>query len=396
MQLSSISAAAARRWRAPPVSDGLSAVDLPPRGPLSYASGGIFQGALARSGGSRDGWSTGRALKDSEPCPQATRSCSAMGMHGLPAANYALRQAVLRLVIGARFADRATGKLAEFCPHARVVHFEIDAAEIGKLRHADVALCGALAETLPAVSEAMGLALARRRWQAGARGVNETPESAPWDGEGLCPRDLLAALEADIVTTDVGQHQMWAAQHLRFHDGMQLMTSGGLGTMGFALPAAIGAQVARPDARVACITGDGSLMMMIHELATLRRYSLPVRIVLFDNSCLGMVRQQQELLFGNRESEIDLGDATLPRSLVPSASRADADPQCRHRRRSGGREGCGRSFLAALQTRPAGDVGRSCPRAAATTRCSFPLLWRGRAVLCAWRRSREPPAVGRR
>ncbi len=286
-----------------------AAIDLLRRAerPLVYAGGGIFQGrarAAFRAFAEHLGAPVVCTLKGLGALPTGhPQLLGMMGMHGLPRANRALRQADLLLVIGARFDDRATGKLAEFCPQARVVHFEVDPAEIGKLRRADVALCGPLAETLPAVTEALR---GPRRWHPGAVAPEEN--GAPWEGDGLCPRDLLAALDADVVTTDVGQHQMWAAQYLRCHDGMQLMTSGGLGTMGFGLPAAIGAQIARPESRVVCVTGDGSLMMMIHELATLRRYALPVRVVLFDNGCLGMVRQQQELLYGNRESEIDLGD----------------------------------------------------------------------------------------
>jgi acetolactate synthase-1/2/3 large subunit len=222
-----------------------------------------------------------------------------MGMHGTRRANQALRDCDLLFAVGARFDDRATGKLSTFCPNAKVIHFDIDPAEVGKLRRPDVSVVGHLRETLPMLLEVVRPAA---YWKPAP------PDPAPeWTLDSPCPRDILQAIDADVVTTDVGQHQMWAAQFLNFGRPL-FLTSGGLGTMGFGLPAAIGAQFARPDARVVCVSGDGSFMMMIHELATLRRYNLPVKVVLFDNRCLGMVRQWQELFYENRESEVDLSD----------------------------------------------------------------------------------------
>jgi acetolactate synthase-1/2/3 large subunit len=223
-----------------------------------------------------------------------------MGMHGSARANRALRECDLLVAVGARFDDRATGKLSEFCPNAKVIHMDIDPSEIGKLRPPDASIVGNLRESLPALAEAATPGVG---WHA-----EPAPPEPEWTLDSPCPRDILRAIDADVVTTDVGQHQMWAAQFLRFDDRMQFLTSGGLGTMGFGLPAAMGAQAARPDATVACVTGDGSFMMMIHELATLRRYDLPVKIVLLDNRCLGLVRQWQELFYDNRESEVDLSD----------------------------------------------------------------------------------------
>jgi acetolactate synthase-1/2/3 large subunit len=274
------------------------------RRPLVYAGGGIHHAGAGRAF---------RALVEKLRAPvvltlKALGALASghplclgmMGMHGTERANRALRECDLLLAVGARFDDRATGKLETFCPGAKVVHMDVDPAEVGKLRAPDASVVGCLRETLPALRETVEPG---DYWEAPPP---EPPQ--PWAFDSPCPRDVLQAVDADIVTTDVGQHQMWAAQFLRHGPSTQFLTSGGLGTMGFGLPAAIGAQLARPDARVACVSGDGSLMMMIHELATLRRYDLPVKIVLFDNRCLGMVRQWQELFFDNRESEIDLSD----------------------------------------------------------------------------------------
>ncbi len=274
------------------------------RRPLFYAGGGVHQAGAQnkfRNVAEFAGVPTVCTLKGLGLLPGGhPLLLGMMGMHGTARANRALRDCDLLFVVGARFDDRATGKLAEFCPHAKVVHLDIDPAEVGKLRRPDVSVIGDLAITLPMLMDEL---------DPGEYWSPEPPDApAEWELDSPCPRDVLEAIEADIVTTDVGQHQMWAAQFLSFREGMRFFTSGGLGTMGFGLPAAIGAQCARPDARVVCVTGDGSLMMMIHELATLRRYGLPVKIVLFDNGCLGMVRQWQELFFGNRESEVDLSD----------------------------------------------------------------------------------------
>jgi acetolactate synthase-1/2/3 large subunit len=274
------------------------------RRPVVYAGGGIHQ-----AGAVREFRALARKLQAPVVCTLKGLGALStgdplllgmMGMHGSRRANRALRDCDLLLAVGARFDDRATGKLAEFCPAAKVIHLDIDFAEMGKLRAPDASIAGSLRESLPALAE---VSTPGRYWSP------EPPEPAPeWPLDSACPRDLLQAVTADVVTTDVGQHQMWAAQFLRFDDRTQFLTSGGLGTMGFGLPAAIGAQLARPGSRVVCVTGDGSLMMMIHELATVRRYRLPVKILLFDNGCLGMVRQWQELFFGNRESEVDLSD----------------------------------------------------------------------------------------
>ena len=247
-----------------------------------------------------------------------------LGMHGSRAANLAVQEADLLIVVGARFDDRATGKLAEFAPNARVVHMDIDACEIGKLRHADAGVRGDIATTLTKLTLACAAHLhgrhgtARKAWRAQCQ-QRARQHAARYDAPGetvfapaLLKRLSELAPEA-IVSCDVGQHQMWVAQHWRMHDPRKHLTSGALGAMGFGLPAAMGAQEAmrnagRPDAQVICVSGDGSIMMNIQELATLKRYRLPVKIVLLDNQALGMVRQWQELFFEKRYSEIDLSD----------------------------------------------------------------------------------------
>lgn len=275
---------------------------------LIYAGGGIHQaGATAefRQLVERLGAPVVATLKGLGALPaQHPQLLGMMGLHGSERANRALEGCDLLLVVGARFDDRATGKLTEFCPQAKVIHLDIDPSEVGKLRLPDAALVGCLRTTLPSIISR----IAPREPHADDSWQPAPAEPPEWDLESPCPRDVLQRVKADIVTTDVGQHQMWAAQFLPWDSRCRLITSGGCGAMGFGLPAAIGAQLARPEASVACITGDGSLMMMIHELATVRRYGLPVKIILFDNSCLGMVRQLQELFLDNRESEVDLSD----------------------------------------------------------------------------------------
>ncbi len=247
-----------------------------------------------------------------------------LGMHGSRAANLAVQEADLLIVVGARFDDRATGKLAEFAPHARVVHMDVDACEIGKLRHADAGVRGDLATTLTKLTLPCAAHLhgrhghARKQWRAQCKETARL-HAARYDAPGdrvfapaLLKRLSELAPEA-VVACDVGQHQMWVAQHWRMDHPRKHLTSGGLGAMGFGLPAALGALVALNEHRnretpVICVSGDGSIMMNIQELATLKRYRLPVKIVLLDNQALGMVRQWQELFFDKRYSEVDLSD----------------------------------------------------------------------------------------
>jgi acetolactate synthase I/II/III large subunit len=242
-----------------------------------------------------------------------------LGMHGNRAANLAVHESDLLFVVGARFDDRATGKLAEFAPNARVVHLDIDACEIGKLRIADAPVQGDLAISLERMLPASAAHLhgrhgvARHAWRDAC--LHAKQQCAPrYDAPGdsvyapaLLRRLSELAPEA-IVSCDVGQHQMWVAQHWRFDHPRNHLTSGALGAMGFGLPAAIGAQMVKSEAQVICVSGDGSFLMNVQELATVARYRLPVKIVLLDNQALGMVRQWQELFFERRYSEVDLSD----------------------------------------------------------------------------------------
>ena len=233
-----------------------------------------------------------------------------LGMHGTRAANMAIDNCDLLICVGARFDDRATGKLDSFAPRAKVIHIDGDPAEIGKLRVPEVAIAGDISAILDSLTAKPSIA----EWARQCRAQKEM-WAARYDapGAGVYAPALLkelseAAGDKAIFTCDVGQHQMWVAQHCRFVRPQAHLTSGGLGTMGYGVPAGMGAILAEPDATVITISGDGSFMMNVQELATLRRYRLPLKIVLIDNSQLGMVRQWQELFFEENFSEIDLSD----------------------------------------------------------------------------------------
>ncbi|WP_031523796.1 acetolactate synthase 2 catalytic subunit [Siccibacter colletis] len=234
-----------------------------------------------------------------------------LGMHGTRAANLAVQACDLLIAVGARFDDRVTGKLNTFAPHAKVIHMDIDPAEMNKLRQAHVALPGDLNVMLPALQQPLPAIADWRSEVATLREEHSWRYDHP--GEAIYAPLLLKQLSdrkpaSAVVTTDVGQHQMWAAQHMSFTRPENFITSSGLGTMGFGLPAAVGAQVARPDDTVICISGDGSFMMNVQELGTVKRKQLPLKIVLLDNQRLGMVRQWQQLFFQERYSETTLTD----------------------------------------------------------------------------------------
>ncbi|MDU2942045.1 MAG: acetolactate synthase 2 catalytic subunit [Enterobacteriaceae bacterium] len=233
-----------------------------------------------------------------------------LGMHGTKAANFAVQECDLLIAVGARFDDRVTGKLNTFAPHAKVIHMDIDPAEMNKLRQVHVGLQGDLNALLPALQQPLAID-AWRQYSADLRREHAWRYDHP--GESIYAPLLLKQLSDrkppdSVVTTDVGQHQMWSAQHMTYTRPENFITSSGLGTMGFGLPAAVGAQVARPDDTVICISGDGSFMMNVQELGTVKRKQLPLKIVLLDNQRLGMVRQWQQLFFQERYSETTLTD----------------------------------------------------------------------------------------
>jgi acetolactate synthase-1/2/3 large subunit len=241
-----------------------------------------------------------------------------MGMHGTPIANVATLQCDVLVGLGVRFDDRVTGDTKRFAPQAKVIHFDIDRAEISKNVTADVAVVGDCRASLTLLlAELKGLRPAKR-WapemaehhRPDADRVHGYPEDEVPEGHISGPDAVRALHRATgggaVVVTDVGQHQMWAAQHYHLAEPHRFITSGGLGAMGFGLPAAIGAQVARPNDLVLCLTGDGSLQMTVQELATVAAYQLPLKIAVFDNGHLGMVRQWQEMFYQQRYSSSEL------------------------------------------------------------------------------------------
>ena len=234
-----------------------------------------------------------------------------LGMHGLRAANLAVQECDLLICCGARFDDRVTGKLDTFAPHAKVIHMDIDPAEIGKLRVADVSLPGCMKATLDMLDPS---SLKIAEWKEEVTAL-KTKHAWKYDvpGEGIYAPLLLKQLSEQagdklLITCDVGQHQMLVAQHCKISRPEAHLSSGGFGTMGYGIPAGIGAKLAEPDACVVTVSGDGSIMMNIQELATLKRYNIPLKIILLDNSSLGLVRQWQELFFNENYSEVDLSD----------------------------------------------------------------------------------------
>ena len=241
-----------------------------------------------------------------------------VGMHGSMASNTAMHDADVILAMGVRFDDRATGVISKFCPNAKIIHVDIDAAEVNKIFQSSVAVISDVESFLPALVCALQEKISllsddektqdRKDWAEKlakihqedkerinnpGRFISSIPSLA--ESAGINPNDI-------IVTTDVGQHQMWTAQYYPIENPRQLLTSGCLGTMGFGLPAAIGAALANPDKRVICFSGDGSIMMNVQEMATLAEHNLDVTIVVLDNGALGMVRQQQEILFDKNYS----------------------------------------------------------------------------------------------
>ena len=242
------------------------------------------------------------------------------GMHGAKWSNWAMNKCDVLVAVGARFDDRVTGKLSAFAPGATVIHLDVDAAEIGKLRDADVPVVGPLKQILAELATALETLAAGGRTSKTAAWLTqlvnwreEFPLRYGGEGDHLKPQRVLETLQQltegrdDVIwTTGVGQHQMWAMQYLRCDHPRSFITSGGLGTMGYGLPAAVGAKAARPDATVVCVDGDGCFQMTCQELATAVTEELPIVVVIVNNGYLGMVRQWQEMFFDERFSQVHL------------------------------------------------------------------------------------------
>lgn len=271
-----------------------------------------------------------------------------LGMHGNHAANVAIHDSDLVIAAGVRFDDRATGLVQQFCPDARIVHIDIDAAEVNKILPANISIVADVESVFPVLTQLISeqKVSAPEAWLkkiCKIKEENTSVECGRPKGEKLAnPREIIskipeyaaqAGLSGDklIATTDVGQHQMWAAQYYPVERPRSFLTSGSLGTMGFGLPAAIGAALANPESRVVCFSGDGSIMMNIQEMATLAELNLPVTVIVFQNGTLGMVYQQQKFLFEKNYSasvfskEPDL--LSIARGFGIEAIDADEDPE---------------------------------------------------------------------
>jgi len=288
--------------------------------PVLYVGGGVVNagaGAELLSLAEAAGVPVVATLMGKGAVPERHPLClGCPGMHGGRWANLALHEADLILAVGVRFDDRVTGPLETFAPHARVAHFDIDPREIGKLRAAEFPVLGALRLGLSGLRERLDGYRCPQRWrrQVGAWRERYPLRYAP--APGLKPQRVLERLDElfagrEVVwTTGVGQHQMWAMQYLHCERPRSFLTSGGHGTMGFGLPAAIGAKAGRPGATVVCVDGDGSFQMTAQELATAVAERLPVIVVILNNGFLGMVQQWQTLFYEERLAEVDLTHPT--------------------------------------------------------------------------------------
>ncbi|MHB8658194.1 MAG: biosynthetic-type acetolactate synthase large subunit [Solirubrobacteraceae bacterium] len=292
------------------------------RRPVIYAGGGVINADAAVE------------LTELATCDRFPVTCTVMGlgafpaphehwlgmlgMHGTRTANYAMDEADLIVAIGARFDDRITGKISEFAPRAKFIHIDVDPAEISKNVPAHIPIVGDAKNIIPRLTaEYRALAAESARLEEWWSRIRDWQERYPLgfqDSEDseIKPQYMVQALyEATggeaIVTSDVGQHQMWAAQHYHFAQPRRWINSGGLGTMGFGLPAAMGAKVGCPDQTVVCIAGDGSVQMNMQELATCSQEGIAIKVFIMNNGYLGMVRQWQELFWDKRYSQVDMG-----------------------------------------------------------------------------------------
>lgn len=243
-------------------------------------------------------------------------SLGAVGMHGAKYSNLAMTESDLIIAAGARFSDRVTGRLSEFAPHAKVVHIDIDPAEIGKVREADVPIVGDLKGVLAGMVEQLKKDDAKPDTADWLKLISEWRDRYPFyhpnvgdDTAEIVPELVMKELSAQldpadsIVVTEVGQHQMWAHQFIDREVARTFLSSGGLGTMGFGFPAAIGAAIANPEKQVVCVAGDGSFQMNSQEMATAAINKVPVKVLIMDNRALGMVHQWQKLFYGKRYSQ---------------------------------------------------------------------------------------------
>jgi acetolactate synthase-1/2/3 large subunit len=292
------------------------------RRPIFYTGGGVINANASeelRELVASDNFPITQTLMGLGAFPASSdRFLGMLGMHGTYTANQAMDNADLIVAIGARFDDRITGKLAEFAPHAKVIHIDIDPAEISKNVGAHIPIVGDVKLVMPKLTReyrALQTDASRleswwtqiRAWQDGHPLFYE-----PATGGEIKPQFMIETLHRAtggdaIITSDVGQHQMWTAQYYGFDRPRRWINSGGLGTMGFGLPSAVGAKVACPDEQVVCVAGDGSLIMNVQELATCVTEQIPVKIFLMNNGYMGMVRQWQELFWDRRYSSVEMG-----------------------------------------------------------------------------------------
>ena len=294
------------------------------RQPLLFVGGGVVlsdTAAYVREILTLTGMPCVATLMGLGSIPAETEGYTGMaGMHGAYASNMAIQECDLLLALGTRFSDRVTGNTAAFAPKAKIVHFDIDPAELNKNVRADIPIIGDLRETLPAFVEAVraigdDLPVRFRAWRGEVLSMERAHPLGWKTSEDIRPEELVNRVreivpQDAICVTDVGQHQMWAAQFFHCHAPRHFLTSGGLGTMGYGLPAAIGAKLAHPDKEVVLITGDGSIMMNCQELATMADNDIDVKIVIVHNSILGMVGQWQRLFYSHHYSASELKGKT--------------------------------------------------------------------------------------